>query len=154
MAVIDNHTINWWQWYVDLTDCFPPIHSSQSLHFVYFKKKKKKETSAKIWSISDQNMFAYRPQSKYMISFLLSKDWYFRRWKYHLNLIYIFFIIKKFKYIKTDWQMQPIDSGFSYLVPLVWVLSVRLLSVSVLSVQGLSVSVLSVQLWSVWVLSV
>lgn len=35
--MIEIHTINWWQWYVDLTDCFPPIHSSQSLHFVYFK---------------------------------------------------------------------------------------------------------------------
>lgn len=131
MAVIDNHTINWWQWYVDLTDCFPPIHLSQSLHFVYFKKKQKKgnvhQDMAHIRPKYD--IFAYRPQSEYMISFLLSKDWYFRRWKYHLNLIYIFFIIKKFKYIKTDWQMQPIDSGLSYLVPLVWVLSVRLLSV-------------------------
>lgn len=46
---IEIHIMNWWQWYVDLTDCFPPIHSSKSLHYVYFKK----EMPSKICPISD-----------------------------------------------------------------------------------------------------
>lgn len=46
---IEIHIMNWWQWCVDLTDCFPPIHSSKSLHYVYYKK----EMPSKICPISD-----------------------------------------------------------------------------------------------------